>query len=125
MILDFLQNRKIDAQKYKALVAKAYKDESGTVKACAEEDIRKLQDPKNDQKVEAWFREMIENTGVPFQNQQKLYQYYKAQQAPPASEPKITPPAKPVPKTTEVQKPDPSPKKIEQPPQVHQSPGIE
>lgn len=68
------------------------------VKLCAEEDIHKLKDPKDDKLVEAWFKEMIENTGVPFENQQKLYNYYRSQEPAQTVKPSqaAQPPAKPV-----------------------------
>ena len=50
---------KIDSKKYKAIVAKAYKEDSGEVKKCAESDLLKCKDGKSDEMVELWFREMI------------------------------------------------------------------
>ncbi len=36
MVIQLLQSGKIDAHKYKNLVGKAYKEDSGIVKACAQ-----------------------------------------------------------------------------------------
>lgn len=57
---------KIDAKRYKAIVAKAYKEESGDIKKCAEADLLKCKDGKSDEMIELWFREMIESTGGPY-----------------------------------------------------------
>ena len=57
---------KIDSKKYKAIVAKAYKEDSGEVKKCAESDLLKCKDGKSDEMVELWFREMIQNTGATY-----------------------------------------------------------
>jgi hypothetical protein len=115
LMLQLLPTKKIDAHKYKTIVAKAYKEDTGIVKACAEEDIHKLKDPKDEKSVEAWFREMIENTGTPYENQKKLYQYYKSQLAPPP--PAVQPsqaskhiqPIQPKPPAPEQKKPEPKP----------------
>lgn len=72
-ILELLQNGKIDAKKYKVIVAKAFKDEAGEVKKCAEQDLLKCKDGKDDKMVELWFREMIENTGQPYEWQEQQY----------------------------------------------------
>lgn len=69
-ILQLLQSQKIDAKKYKVIVAKAFKDEVGEIKKCAEEDLLKCKDGKDDKMVELWFREMIENTGKPYEQQE-------------------------------------------------------
>jgi hypothetical protein len=63
-MIELLQSMKIDAKKYKALVAKAYKEDSGDIKKCAETDLLKCKDGKSEEMVELWFREMIENTGA-------------------------------------------------------------
>ena len=81
-IIDLLQSLKIDAKKYKAIVVKAYKEETGDVKRCAELDILKCKDMKDDQMVELWFREMIENTGAPYEDQEKQYQANTSKKAP-------------------------------------------
>ena len=47
---------KIDSKKYKTIVAKAYKEDSGDVKKCAESDLLKCKDRKSDEMVELWFR---------------------------------------------------------------------
>jgi len=46
-IINLLQDGKIDANKYKKIIANAYKEESGIVKACAEEDMQKIKNAKD------------------------------------------------------------------------------
>lgn len=54
-------------------MAKAFKDEGGEIKKCAEEDLLKCKDGKDEKMVELWFKEMIENTGQPYEWQEKQY----------------------------------------------------
>lgn len=61
-----IQNKKIDAHKYKMFVAKAFKEEAGTVKMCAEEDIHKLSNPKDHACVEQWFKELLIASTTPY-----------------------------------------------------------
>lgn len=68
-IIGLLQSMKIDAKKYKAIVVKAYKDETGDIKKCAESDLLKCKDAKDDQMIQLWFRDIIENTGAPYEDQ--------------------------------------------------------
>jgi hypothetical protein len=56
IILKLLPTKQIDSHKYKTIVAKAYKEESGVVKECAAEDISKLSNPKDPEALNAWFR---------------------------------------------------------------------
>jgi hypothetical protein len=81
MILGLLQGKKLDAHKYKTIVAKAYKEESGTIKSCAEADIFKLKDPKDPKMLEEWFKEILIAAGAPYETQKKLYAHYKNQLA--------------------------------------------
>jgi len=70
MLIGLVKSLKIDAKKYKTLVAKAYKEGDGEVKECASLDISKLKDAKNEKVVEEWFKEMIEATGKDYEKQE-------------------------------------------------------
>lgn len=68
---------------------------------------------------------MIENTGIPFENQQKLYNYYKTQQTQTV---KPSPALQPLAKPTQPTKVNPIPEKIPQQapaPKVQQGPALQ
>ena len=50
-VIGLLQSAKLDAAKYVKIVAKAYKEETGVVRACAEQDVQQLQNPKDPHQV--------------------------------------------------------------------------
>ena len=77
LLIDLIQNFKIDAKKYKAILLKAYKEQEGDVKQCAQSDLLKVENAKDEPSLQLWFRNVIETTGTQYEQQLQLYNHYQ------------------------------------------------